>query len=97
MHSLLHETSSIFQIRRTRRNVSGGTRVHQWEGESESEVYNISIKPTLKVTFDQLGYVNLIIRLVWRIINQLGEDVTEEVVEETNQEDSWTPDGQVWW
>jgi len=34
-------------------------------------------------------------RLVWRIIDHSGEDVTEEVIEETNQEDSWTPDGQV--
>jgi len=34
-------------------------------------------------------------RLVWRVVNHLGEDLTEEVVEETNQEDSWTPDGQV--
>ena len=51
----------------------------------------------------ELGYcaaghllIKLIIRLVWRVINHLGEDLTEEVVEETNQEDSWTPDGQVW-
>ena len=40
--------------------------------------------------------IKLIVRLVWRVVNHLGEDLTEEVVEETNQEDSWTPDGQVW-
>ena len=39
--------------------------------------------------------IKFTIRLIWRIINHSGEDVTGEVIEETNQEDSWTPDGQV--
>ena len=40
--------------------------------------------------------IKLTIRLVWRINDHSGEDVTEEVIQETNQEDSWTPEGQVW-
>ena len=93
-------------FRWTRRIVSGGTRVHQWEGASETQVHHISLKPTVKVNFyhedggvktsSQGLLIKLIVRLVWRVVNHLGEDLTEEVVEETNQEDSWTPDGQVW-
>ena len=95
-----------FLTRWTRRIVNWGTRVHQWEGASETQVHNISLKPTVKVNFyhedggvktsSQGLLIKLIVRLVWRVVNHLGEDLTEEVVQETNQEDSWTPDGQVW-
>ena len=37
----------------------------------------------------------IIIRLIWRIVDHSGVDVTEEIVKEVNQEDSWTPGGQV--
>ena len=38
----------------------------------------------------------IIIRLIWRIVDHSGVDVTEEIVKEVNQEDSWTAGGQVW-
>lgn len=34
-------------------------------------------------------------RLIWRIVDHSGVDVTEEIVKEVNQEDSWTAGGQV--
>ena len=37
----------------------------------------------------------IIIRLIWRIVDHSGVDVTEEIVKEVNQEDSWTAGGQV--
>ena len=38
----------------------------------------------------------IIIRLIWRIVDHSGVNVTEEIVKEVNQEDSWTAGGQVW-
>ena len=37
----------------------------------------------------------IIIRLLWRIVDHSGVDITEEIVKEVNQEDSWTAGGQV--
>jgi len=38
---------------------------------------------------------NRVVRLVWKILDLNGLDLTDNVVENTDQEDSWTSDGQV--
>ena len=37
----------------------------------------------------------MFVRLVWKILDHNGLDLTDNVVENTDQEDSWTSDGQV--